>query len=41
MWSQRIYDLDLFCIKAKTRAEVGYNRGHIIKVQVILRHSRG
>ena len=30
-----------FVLRSKARAEVVYSRGHIIKVQVTLRHSRG
>ena len=30
-----------FTLGLKARAEVGYSRGHIIKVQVTLKHSRG
>ena len=35
-----IVTLAQFTLGLKARAEVGYSRGHIIKVQVTLRHSR-
>ena len=30
-----------FTLGSKTRAEDGYSRGHTMKVQIALRHSRG
>ena len=39
--AKEIVTLAHFTLGPKARAEVEYSRGHIIKVQVALRHSRG
>ena len=39
--AKEIVALAQFTLGPKVRAEVGYRRGHTIKVQVALRHSRG
>ena len=39
--AKEIVTLAHFTLRPKALAEVGYSRGHTIKVQVALRHSRG
>ena len=39
--AKEIVTLTHFTLGPKARAEMGYSRGHTIKVQVALRHSRG
>ena len=39
--SKNLWPCPIFTLGPKARAEEGYSRERVIKVQVVLRHSRG